>query len=206
MPIYEYRCQDCGRRLAVFWRSLADVKSPTCQRCGSDKMARLVSKVRVLRSEDSRMEEMTDDAMLADLDENDPRSLGRWMRKMSQEMGEDLGPEFDEIVGRQGKTVFLATHNLKEVEEIGHRMAFIHEGKIKACGTLGELSHIIEAPDRYVVCLKMGAAGPLRFLEKLQQRLKEDAEIKVLGQKAEGHEMEITINKKKELGLGKEPS
>jgi Flp pilus assembly protein TadB len=26
--------------------------------------------------------------------------MGRWMRKMSREMGEDLGPEFDEVVGR----------------------------------------------------------------------------------------------------------
>jgi putative FmdB family regulatory protein len=100
MPIYEYRCQDCGRKLSVFWRSRADVKPPTCQRCGSDNMLRLISRVRVARSEESHLEDMTDDAMLADLDENDPRSIGRWMRKMSQEMGEDLGPEFDEIVGR----------------------------------------------------------------------------------------------------------
>jgi hypothetical protein len=63
-------------------------------------MIRLVSRVRVLRSEESRMENLADDAMLTDLDENDPRSLGRWMRKMSQEMGEELGPEFNEIVGR----------------------------------------------------------------------------------------------------------
>ena len=108
---------------------------------------------------------------------------------------------FDEVVDLQGKTVFLATHNLKEVEEIGHRMAFINEGKIKACGTLSELSHIIEAPDRYVVYLKADSANPLLFLEKVQQRFKEDAEIKVLDRKAEGHEMEITINKKKELGI-----
>ena len=100
MPIYEYRCQDCGRKLSVFWRSRADVKTPTCRRCGSENMIRLVSRVRVVRSEDSRLDDLTDDAMLDDLDENDPRSLGRWMRKMSQEMGEDLPPEFDEVVGR----------------------------------------------------------------------------------------------------------
>jgi putative FmdB family regulatory protein len=100
MPIYEYRCQDCGRKLSVFWRSRADVKPPTCRRCGSDNMLRLISRVRFARSEESHLEDMADDAMLADLDENDPRSIGRWMRKMSQEMGEDLGPEFDEIVGR----------------------------------------------------------------------------------------------------------
>lgn len=100
MPIYEYRCQDCGRKLSVFWRSRDHVKAPICQRCGGDNMTRLVSRVRVVRSEESRMDDLTDDGMLADLDENDPRSLGRWMRKMSEEMGEDLGPEFDEIVGR----------------------------------------------------------------------------------------------------------
>jgi putative FmdB family regulatory protein len=100
MPIYEYRCQDCGRKLSVLWRSRSDVKTPHCRRCGSENMTRLISRVRVIRSEESRMDDLADDAALADLDENDPRSLGRWMRKMSREMGEDLGPEFDEIVGR----------------------------------------------------------------------------------------------------------
>jgi len=100
MPIYEYRCQDCGRKLAVFWRSRAAAHPPLCRRCGSEHMVRLVSRVRVVRSEDSRMENLSGDAMLSGLDENDPRSMGRWMRKMSQEMGEDLGPEFNEVIGR----------------------------------------------------------------------------------------------------------
>ncbi len=100
MPIYEYRCLDCGRKLSVFWRSRHDVKPVNCRRCGSDRMVRIVSRVRLVRSEESRLDDLTDEAMLADLDENDPRSLGRWMRRMSQELGEDLGPEFDEIVGR----------------------------------------------------------------------------------------------------------
>jgi len=63
-------------------------------------MVRLVSRVRLVRSEESRMENLADEASMADLDENDPRSIGRWMRKMSDEMGEDLGPEFEEVVGR----------------------------------------------------------------------------------------------------------
>jgi len=100
MPIYEYRCQDCGRKLSVLWRSRAAVGTPLCRRCGSNNMVRLVSRVRVVHSEESRMDNVADDAMLAGLDENDPRSIGRWMRKMSREMGEDLGPEFDEAVGR----------------------------------------------------------------------------------------------------------
>jgi len=43
-----------------------------------------------------------DPAALAGLEE-DPQALGRMMRKMSREMGEDLGPEFDEVVDRLEK-------------------------------------------------------------------------------------------------------
>jgi len=46
------------------------------------------------------MENLADPSSLAGLDENDPKSMARWMRKMSNEMGEDLGPEFSEVVGR----------------------------------------------------------------------------------------------------------
>jgi putative FmdB family regulatory protein len=100
VPIYEYRCQDCRRRVSVYWRSFSDVRdeTPTCPRCGGKNLTRLVSRVRLVRSEESRLDDMAD---MSDLpDENDPKSLGRWMRKMSAEAGEDLGPEFDEVVGR----------------------------------------------------------------------------------------------------------
>jgi hypothetical protein len=60
----------------------------------------LIGRVAVAKSEDSRLDDLADPSMLGGLDEDDPKSIGRWMRKMSSEMGEDLGPEFDEVVGR----------------------------------------------------------------------------------------------------------
>lgn len=54
----------------------------------------------MLRSEESRLDNLDDPSAFADLDESDPRSLGRFMRRMSAEMGEDMGDEFDEVVGR----------------------------------------------------------------------------------------------------------
>ncbi|RLC66241.1 MAG: hypothetical protein DRI48_05130, partial [Chloroflexi bacterium] len=63
-------------------------------------LTRLISRVRIVRSEESRLDDLADPANFPDFDEDDPKSLGRWMRKMSQEVGEDLGPEFDEVVGR----------------------------------------------------------------------------------------------------------
>jgi putative FmdB family regulatory protein len=102
MPIYEYRCHDCRRRVSIWWRTFSEAETGTarCPRCGGEQLTRLVSKVRVLRSEESRMEDLADPANLGDLDENDPRSIARWMRKMSDEVGEDIGPEFEEVVDR----------------------------------------------------------------------------------------------------------
>ena len=102
MPIYEYGCYDCHKRVNVFFRSFADVetKEVTCPRCGGTHLKRLVSKVAFVRSEESRLENLADPGSLAGLDESDPKSIGRWMRKMSNEMSEDLGEDFDEVVNR----------------------------------------------------------------------------------------------------------
>lgn len=113
MPIYEYRCNDCRRRVSVLWRTFAEVEgnTPQCPRCGGTNLTRLVSRVAVVRSEESHLEDLADPSSLAGLDENDPKSIARWMRKMSKEMGEDLGPEFDEVVGR-----LEAGENPEEIE------------------------------------------------------------------------------------------
>ncbi|MGQ9490296.1 MAG: FmdB family zinc ribbon protein [Anaerolineae bacterium] len=102
MPIYEYLCHDCQRRVSLLWRSFADAQSrpPICPRCGGQHLTRLVSRVAVLRSEESRLEDLADPSALDGLDENDPKSLARFMRKMADETGEDLGPEFEEVIGR----------------------------------------------------------------------------------------------------------
>lgn len=114
MPIYEYRCNDCGRRVTLFWRSFSEIGEtpPRCSFCDGEDLTRLVSRVAVVRSEESRLENLADPSSLAGLDENDPKSMARWMRKMSQEMGEDLGPEFDEVVDRME-----AGQSPEEVEE-----------------------------------------------------------------------------------------
>jgi len=102
MPIHEYRCHDCRRRVSVFWRTFAEAESgqPTCPLCNGKNLTRLVSRVRLVRSEGSRLDDLTDPSFLSDFDENDPRSMARMMRRMANEAGEDLGPEFEEVVGR----------------------------------------------------------------------------------------------------------
>lgn len=102
MPIYEYRCADCRRRVSVWWRtfSTAETGVAVCPRCGGTELSRLISRVAVLRSEESRLDNMADPSAFGDLDEDDPRSMGRWMRRMSEEMGEPMDAEFSEVIGR----------------------------------------------------------------------------------------------------------
>jgi putative FmdB family regulatory protein len=100
VPIYEYRCNRCHRRASVFQRSIQATAAAACSHCGSTDLTRLISRVAVLRSEESHLEDLASDAGLADLDESDPRSMARWARRMGREMGEELGPEFDEMVER----------------------------------------------------------------------------------------------------------
>jgi hypothetical protein len=80
-----------------------DKQQPSCPHCASDDLQRLVSRVAVSKSEEARMDSLMDDSALAGLDEEDPKALGRFMRKMSSEMGEDMGEEFEEVVDRLEK-------------------------------------------------------------------------------------------------------
>jgi putative FmdB family regulatory protein len=100
MPIYEYRCGNCKRRVSIFFRSFSAIGEPHCPNCDSTNLFRLVSKVAALKSEESRLDSLSDPSSFGDVDENDPKSVARFMRKMGGEMGEEMGPEFDEMVDR----------------------------------------------------------------------------------------------------------
>ena len=103
MPTYTYRCDDCHRSFEIFL-TYADygVKTVTCPQCGSENISRRIEKVRFAKSEDSRLEDLADPSQLEGIEE-DPKALGRLMRRMGDEMGEEIGPEFDEVVSRLEK-------------------------------------------------------------------------------------------------------
>jgi putative FmdB family regulatory protein len=102
VPIYEYRCADCRKRVSLYYQtfSSASTASPVCSYCGSSRLARLVSRVFQLKSEDAALEDLADPSSFGDLDENDPKSVARWARKLGQQMGEDLGDDWGEMVDR----------------------------------------------------------------------------------------------------------
>lgn len=95
MPIYEYDCRGCRRRVSVLIRSLASPEAARCPRCGSPELSRLMSRFASPKSEDARLEAAADPSRFGDLDENDPQSVARFVRSMGDEMGEDLGDDLD---------------------------------------------------------------------------------------------------------------
>jgi len=98
VPIYEYHCQGCGRRVSILVRSISRPGRPVCPRCGGQSLERLMSRFTRVRSEDDRLDSLADPGALGDLDENDPKSVARWAKKMGKELGEDMGEDFDQMV------------------------------------------------------------------------------------------------------------
>jgi putative FmdB family regulatory protein len=101
MPSYDFICNNCNQRFDVFLTySEYGKKAVTCAHCGSKDVRRRMTKVRVAKSEESRMDSMADDFSGFEGLEDDPRAMGQMMRKMGKEMGEEMPPEFDEVVDR----------------------------------------------------------------------------------------------------------
>jgi len=102
MPIYEYRCTACRRKVTVLTMRVSEAVEPVCEHCGSHDLTRLLSRFAMVRSEESRLDDLTSDAALGDVDESDPASMARWMKKMGSELGEDLGGDLDEMADGMG--------------------------------------------------------------------------------------------------------
>lgn len=99
MPIYEYRCAPCRRRVQVLTLRVSEKPDPVCDRCGSRTLERIPSRFALARSEESRLDALSDPSQLAGLDDGDPRSVARWLRRMGKEAGDDLaGPELDGMI------------------------------------------------------------------------------------------------------------
>ena len=115
MPIYEYRCEGCGKISEFLVIRTDETFIPQCKRCKSKKMSRILSRVRVVRSEESRLENLADPSKWGDLDEKDPKSMARMMKRMGKELGEDV-ENVDEMIDEAMEEEIGATSD-KEPEE-----------------------------------------------------------------------------------------
>jgi putative FmdB family regulatory protein len=95
MPLYEYRCTSCKKRVTILTLRASESVDEVCDRCGARTLERLMSRFAMGKSDEARMDALADPSHLSGLDENDPSSVARWMKKMSREMGDEVGGSGD---------------------------------------------------------------------------------------------------------------
>lgn len=97
MPIYEFACADCRKKVSVFQRSITATVEPHCPECGGAHLRRLVSAFAFHRA-GGDFDDFSDlDGEFPEgVDENDPAAVARWARRMSERMGGDLPPGFED--------------------------------------------------------------------------------------------------------------
>ncbi|RJP22132.1 MAG: zinc ribbon domain-containing protein [Candidatus Abyssobacteria bacterium SURF_5] len=49
MPLYDFKCNDCGEKSEVLIRTSLERESPSCSRCGSTNLERLISAPNIAR-------------------------------------------------------------------------------------------------------------------------------------------------------------
>ena len=127
MPIYEYECADCRRRISLLIRSMSAAAAPACPRCGGTALTRVMSRFSTPKSEDARLESLADAGSFGDVDENDPASVARFMKKMGKEFGDELGDDFESAVdeamaegeGETGEGAGAANDGTESVDAAG---------------------------------------------------------------------------------------
>lgn len=60
----------------------------------------------------------------------------------------------EDLVKEEGRTVFLTSHRLEEVEELCDRFAILSKGKVSFCGTLAELRGSLRPEEHYILKLR----------------------------------------------------
>ncbi|MCX7857426.1 MAG: zinc ribbon domain-containing protein [Deltaproteobacteria bacterium] len=117
MPIYEYKCNLCNKTSSFISLRVSEVIEPYCKFCGNKQVEKLISRVAILKSEEKRMESLLDPSKFSDLDEKDPRSIERFMRRMGKELGDEIGEDFEGSV-EEALSEAESSSDLKEEENL----------------------------------------------------------------------------------------
>ncbi len=99
MPLYEYRCKNCRRRVTILVQKSST--HPPCPECGGSELERLFSSFRVARTDQGIYDDiLSDNQLVRGLMHNDPRALAEWNKRMSAGTGDKVAPEYEEMLER----------------------------------------------------------------------------------------------------------
>lgn len=103
MPVYEYWCNDCRRKVTLYIKSLSQLTKAVCTACGGQNLTRLFSSFALHKTDKAIYEDILSDSRLTrGMMENDPRALAEWSRKMGETTGE-MSPEYEDMMQRMEK-------------------------------------------------------------------------------------------------------
>ena len=98
MPLYEYQCHNCQRKVTLYVATFSQ-PSPPCPQCGSRDMQKLFSTFSVHKTYQDVYDDILSDSQLTrGMLNNDPRALLEWNKRMSQ--GEEVAPEYEEMIDK----------------------------------------------------------------------------------------------------------
>ena len=88
MPIYEFRCADCGKVTNHFTRKIDTEVKANCEHCGSAKTSRMMSKFGRSYTRADIIDRYGDASDSNNPDAyRDPRQIGSWVEKRFEEYG-----------------------------------------------------------------------------------------------------------------------
>ena len=96
MPIYEYRCVNCGVEFHRLIMKREEEVRLSCPECGGSCLKRLISLVAYHVSEQERLEAFDPGVPKGDSFYRDSRNIGLHAKKRAQQLGVGLGRGFDE--------------------------------------------------------------------------------------------------------------
>ncbi|OPY75098.1 MAG: Zinc ribbon domain protein [Syntrophorhabdus sp. PtaU1.Bin058] len=91
MPIYEYQCSACKKISSFLLLRVTEEVEPYCKHCGDRRVTRVLSAVHVLRGEEKRIEGLLDPSRFSGLDENDPASIEKTVKRLGRDLGGEIG-------------------------------------------------------------------------------------------------------------------
>ena len=97
MPLFEYRCSDCGDLTTVLVYSWSSSAPPLCSRCGGQNLTKLISRFTLRKSWGDSLNWTPSGETMSDVDEDDPHSLDQYMGRIKDEMGGQVTSDFEHM-------------------------------------------------------------------------------------------------------------
>ncbi|MCX5997314.1 MAG: zinc ribbon domain-containing protein [Chloroflexi bacterium] len=94
MPLYEYICGSCNKRVTVFLRTASAAANPCCPVCGNNGLTRIISSFAIHKSIQTIHEESGTPGQAVSPDYyKDPRNIGRHLEKRLQDSNIEIPPD-----------------------------------------------------------------------------------------------------------------